>query len=113
MNQRDQTVTPAKASTSGAEQNNRVGPVIKSGPLADAALAAIEEDNPGRTIHVKDRHAFLRIETDHELVIRRATLERLLGRPFAMQELSQVLASFAGQIESNTEFFRFYFTTTR
>lgn len=101
---RDQTLATA-------ELNNRVGPVIKMGPLADAAIAAIEEDNPEREIHVIDRHAFLRVEAEDELIVRRATLERLLGRPFQMQEFGTVLASFAGRVESTPEYFRFYFET--
>jgi toluene monooxygenase system protein D len=93
--------------------NNRVGPVMRSGEVADAVVEAVEIDNPGKVIEVEDMHAYLRISTDSEMILRRETVEDCLGRAFRMQELEVNLSSFAGKIETGTEQFRFYFSTTR
>lgn len=92
-----------------AHLNNRVGPIFRTGELAAAAIDALEEDNPDKEFNIEDRVAYVRVETDHECVIRRSTMERMLGRPFEMQELETVLGSFSGQIEAEQEFIRFYF----
>lgn len=90
-------------------RNNRVGPVMRSGEVADAVREAAIIDNPGKTINVEDMNAYVRIFTDDELLITRATMEECLGRPFQMRELEVNLSSFAGRIESATQHFRFYF----
>ena len=92
-------------------KNNRVGPIFRTGELADAAIDAMEEDNPDKEFIIKDQKAYIRVETDHECVIRRKTMEDILGRSFDMQELEVVLASFSGQIEAEQEYMRFYFVT--
>jgi len=89
--------------------NNLVGPIFRTGELASAAIDALEQDNPGRTFRVDDRAAYVRVETDNECVIRKSTMEAVLGRPFLMQEIETVLGSFSGQIEMTQEYVRFYF----
>ncbi|MGZ4672845.1 MAG: MmoB/DmpM family protein [Ilumatobacteraceae bacterium] len=91
--------------------NNRVGPIMRHGDLAKAVAEAAETDNPGKTIVVEDKVAYLRIETDDELVLTRQTIEDLLGRPFAMNDLEVELASFAGRIDTQTDRVRFYYAT--
>ncbi|WP_454839848.1 MmoB/DmpM family protein [Pseudomonas hormoni] len=94
----------------GAEYlNNRVGPVMRAGELAEAVAEAAREDNPGKEIRVDDKRAYLRIDTDDEMIIRRTTIEQALGRPFKMPELEIDLSSFAGQIQTNPDYVRFYF----
>ncbi len=90
--------------------NNKVGPVLRAGDIADAAIDAIYEDNPDKEVRVENHHAYIRVETDTECIIRRETLEANLGRPFQMQELETVLSSFAGQIETSAHYMRFYLT---
>ncbi len=97
---------------SSGYKNNRVGPVFIGGEVAEAAIEAAEIDNEGKEIHVEDRKAYVRIETDSELILKRATLEEMLGRPFHMRELEISLSSFAGQIDVGTETVRFYLTKT-
>ena len=92
-----------------ALNNNRVGPVVRSGEIADAVIEAAEMDNPGKTIHVEDMNAYLRISTDNEMLLTRKSLQACLGRSFQMQELEINLSSFAGRIETGIEQFRFYF----
>ena len=95
-----------------AYRNNRVGPILRAGPLTAGVIEAAEEDNPGKTIRVDDKVAYVRIDTDGEMILRRATLERTLGRPFKMSEFEVNLGSFAGRIETTDEFVRFYYEKT-
>ncbi len=94
-----------------ALKNNRVGPVMRSGEIANAVVEAAEMDNPDKEITVEDKNAYIRISVDSELILTRESIEECLGRPFRMQELEIDLSSFAGQIESGTDYFRFYFNS--
>jgi len=98
--------------TGEAYRNNRVGPVLRASPLTAAVIEAAEEDNPGKTIRVDDKQAYVRIDCEGELILRRETLERALGRPFRMSELEVELGSFAGRIETTEDHVRFYFNKT-
>ena len=46
------------------------------------------------------------------MILRRATLEETLGRPFKMSELEVNLGSFAGRIETTADYVRFYYDKT-
>ncbi|WP_420468237.1 MmoB/DmpM family protein [Panacagrimonas sp.] len=92
-----------------AHLNNRVGPVLRQGALARAVIEAAEVDNPDRVISVDDKLAYVRVSTEGELILRRATIEEMLGKPFHMSELEVDLSSFAGRIENSAEQVRFYF----
>ena len=92
-----------------AHLNNSVGPVMRAGALARAVAEAAEADNPDRKIVVDDKIAYLRISTDGEMILRRETIEEMLGKPFRMSELEVDLSSFAGRIENTAEQVRFYF----
>jgi len=89
--------------------NNMVGPVMRAGELALAIIEAAKIDNPGKDIFVDDKRAYIRIHTEHEMLLRRETIENELGRPFKMNDLEVDLSSFAGQIESGDNSIRFYF----
>jgi toluene monooxygenase system protein D len=91
--------------------NNNVGPIFRPGELADAAIEAIREDNPGKVVHVDDRGAYIRVSVDGECILRRETVGHFLGRPCRMQEVEIVLGSFAGQIETTEDYMRFYLAT--
>ena len=97
-------------SSSQAYHNNRVGPVMRGGDLAMAVIEAAKIDNPGKEVFVDDKRAYIRIHTEHEMVLHRKTIEEELGRPFKMNDLEVDLSSFAGQIESGDNSIRFYYT---
>ena len=88
--------------------NNKVGPVLTAGELAEVAIDAIHEDNPDKNVDVENHHAYIRVETDKECILRRSTMEKNLGRPFRIGELETILGSFAGQIEVTEEHMRFF-----
>jgi len=96
-------------SSGQAYHNNLVGPVMRAGDLAMAVIEAAKVDNPGKEVFVDDKRAYIRIHTEHEMVLHRATIEDELGRPFKMNDLEVDLSSFAGQIESGDNSIRFYF----
>lgn len=102
------------AKNDGADgyRNNRVGPVLSAGEMTAGVIEAAEEDNPGKTIRIEDKIAYVRIDTEGELILRRETLERTLGRPFKMSELELQLGSFAGRIETTADYVRFYYEKT-
>ena len=90
-------------------RNNRVGPVLRASEMTEGVIEAAQEDNPGKTIRVDDKLAYVRIDTDGELILRRETLERTLGRPFRIAELEVNLGSFSGRIETTDDYVRFYY----
>jgi toluene monooxygenase system protein D len=100
------------STASEAYNINRVGPVLRSSDITEGVIEAAHEDNPGKQIHVDDKIAYVRIDTDNELLLRRETLERTLGRPFRMSELEVNLGSFAGRIETTDDYVRFYYEKT-
>ncbi len=104
-------MTSAEAVSDGYK-NNRVGPILRSGDVALAAVEAVEVDNPGRDVTVQDRAAYVRIECENECVLTRETMEEMLGRHFEMRELEINLSSFAGQIEMSEDRVRFYLNET-
>lgn len=95
-----------------AHLNNRVGPVLRQGALAKAVAEAAEADNPDKTITIDDKVAYVRISTDGEMILRRSTIEEMLGKSFQMYELEVELSSFSGRIENGSEQIRFYFEKT-
>ena len=99
-------------STADAYRNNRVGPVLRACGITAGVVEAAEEDNPDKAIRVDDKLAYVRIDCEGELILRRDTLERALGRPFKMSELEVNLASFAGRIETTENHVRFYYEKT-
>lgn len=92
-----------------AINNNRVGPVMRAGDVAQAAVEAAEMDNPDKEVMVEDRKAYLRISTEGELILTRESMEECLGRPFKMQEIEINLSSFSGQIQVDSDKARFYY----
>ena len=95
-----------------AHLNNRVGPILRQGALAKAVAEAAEVDNPDKRIVTDDKVAYVRISTDGEMILRRETIEEMLGKPVRMSELEVELSSFAGRIELSVEHVRFYFERT-
>lgn len=90
--------------------NNTVGPILRRGELARAVAEAAVLDNPDKDIRVDDKVAYVRVESESEMVIRRSTIEEMLGRPFRMRDIEVDLSSFAGRIEISSEHIRFYYS---
>ena len=79
---------------------DRVGPVLQSGTVANAIIAAIKDLNPD--VVVVDRGAYVRILVPHCCVVTRMAIEKHLGRPFRFPgELEGVMSSFKGSLQLN------------
>ena len=110
VKEQDKEKKMSTPNTGQAYHNNMVGPVMRAGDLAMAVIEAARVDNPGKEIFVEDKRAYIRIHAEQEMILRQATIEEELGRPFKMNDLEVDLSSFAGQIESQDNAVRFYFT---
>jgi toluene monooxygenase system protein D len=86
-----------------------VGPVIRAGEVADAVALAIEDDNPDRAVHVTDRGDYVRIEVDGRCRLTRRSLERHMGREFALPQLESEMPSFAGRLSTRSDEYVWYF----
>jgi toluene monooxygenase system protein D len=91
-----------------AAHKNMAGPVMQAGELADAVIEAARQDNPDKEIVVDDHLAYVRIQAEGGMIIRRETVETCLGRPFEMRELERNLSGFAGQIDTRSDQVRFF-----
>lgn len=76
------------------------GPILRSGEVADAAMDAIAEDNPGKQVFVIDRGDYIRINTLGECRLTRKSMERNLGRAFPLPRIEIEMPSFAGRIKT-------------
>jgi toluene monooxygenase system protein D len=85
------------------------GPVLRNSEMTQAIVEAMEEDNPSKTMLIADHNGYMRVEAEDGLILRRETVEAVLGRKFRMQELELIMSAFSGQIEMTTEYARWYF----
>lgn len=99
-------------SESKVRNDRHVGPVLKTGELADAVLETVQEDNPGKEILTEEHSSYLRIWVEDECVIRMDTLERMLGRPVTAGDIEINMPSFSGFIRTDTESIRFLASST-
>lgn len=102
------TAKPVTAVENGAKM---AGPLLRGGEMAAAAVEAIEMDNPNKEVVIADHSTYVRVEAEGGLIIRKKTMEVVLGRPFQMQELEVNLTGFSGQIETHEDYMRWYFKT--
>ena len=73
------------------------GPDLFGDALGRAVIDALREDNPG--LEVRDWGAFVRASAPDRCVLRRATVERLLGTPFHLPgDLERIMPSCQGRI---------------
>jgi toluene monooxygenase system protein D len=76
----------------------RVGPVLQSGAVSDAIVAAIKDLN--QDVQVVDRGAYLRVLVPQKCVVTKSGIEKHLGRSFRFPgELETVMSAFKGAIQ--------------
>jgi toluene monooxygenase system protein D len=76
---------------------DHVGPVLQSGALTNAIVAAIRDLN--NEVIVMDRGAYLRVLAPKTCVVTRVSIEKHLGRPVRFPgELETVMSAFKGAI---------------
>jgi hypothetical protein len=80
---------------------DRVGPVLQSGPVANAIIAAIEDLNQDVMV---DRGAYVRVLVPRCCVVTRSAIEKHLGRSFRFPgELETVMSAFKGSLQLNQD----------
>ena len=93
--------------TADTDQERFVGPVMRTGDMADAVVEAIEEDNEGREIQVEEHASYLRIKVRGECVVRYDTVGDMLGRDVTRGDIEVCMPSFEGFIRVDNETMRF------
>ena len=84
------------------ETYDRVGPVLQSGTVANAIIAAIKDLN--QDVMVVDRGAYVRVLVPRSCVLTRSAIEEHLGRSFRFPgELEMVMSSFKGSLLLNQD----------
>jgi toluene monooxygenase system protein D len=76
---------------------DRVGPVLQSGAVANAIIAAIKDLNSD--VIVVDRGAYVRVLVPRNCIVTRSAIEKHLGRSFRFPgELETVMSAFKGSL---------------
>ncbi len=88
-----------------------VGPVMRSGDIAEAVIDAVADDNPERDVFVTDRGDYVHIHTLMDCRLTRASLERNLGRDYDLALLEIEMPSFCGRMKTSDHEYRWYFQT--
>jgi hypothetical protein len=84
------------------EVYDRVGPVLQSGIVANAIVAAIKDLN--QDVLVLDRGAYVRVLVPRRCFVTRTAIEKHLGRPFRFPgELETVMSAFKGSLQLNQD----------
>ena len=85
-----------------AEIYDRVGPVLQSGAVANAIVAAIKDLN--QDVMIVDRGAYIRVLVPKYCVVTRCAIEKHLGRSFRFPgELEAVMSAFKGSLQLNQQ----------
>jgi hypothetical protein len=80
----------------------RVGPVLESGEVGRAIVAAIEHEN--EDVVVEDRGAYVRVGVVGRCHVSGAAIARELGRPFRLPgDLEQAMPSFVGRLSLDSD----------
>ena len=86
----------------GAGVYDRVGPVLQTGTVSNAIVAAIKDLN--QDVLVLDRGAYLRVLVPQYCIVTRSAIEKHLGRPFRFPgELEVVMSAFKGSLQLNQD----------
>ena len=81
---------------------DRVGPVLQTGAIGAAIVAAIKDLNPD--VMVLDRGAYLRVMVPRRCFVTRVAIEKHLGRAFRFPgELETVMSAFKGALQLGQE----------
>jgi MmoB/DmpM family len=84
------------------DSNDHVGPVLRSGSVADAVIAAIRQHH-AETV-VVDRGAYRRVLVPGRCVVTRVAIEAHLGRPVRFPgDLEKVMPAFQGRFTVSEE----------
>jgi hypothetical protein len=91
---------------------DHVGPVLQSGTVANAIIAAIKDLN--QEVMIVDRGAYVRVLVPRCCIVTRSAIERHLGRSFRFPgELETVMSAFKGLLQLNQDDAAWRFSETQ
>ena len=91
---------------------DRVGPVLQSGTITNAIIAAIKYLN--EDVMIVDRGAYVRVLVPQCCIVTRSAIEKHLGRSFRFPgELETVMSAFKGSLQLNQDDASWRFGPTR
>ena len=64
-------------------------------------IEAIVQDNPHAVVN--EQPAMVKIDAEGKLVVRRETIEELIGRPYDLQELQVNLITMSGNLDQDDD----------
>jgi hypothetical protein len=90
-----------------------VGPIIRTGDLADAVIDAVAADNPHSDVFVLDRDDYVRVHTNQTCRLTQESLQRYLGQPFQLSALEIDMPAFKGRMRTRTGEYVWYYDQSR
>jgi hypothetical protein len=105
-------MTVIELETDAAIDADLVGPVIRSGRLAESVIDAVAEDNPDTDVLVMDRDDYVRIHTRGTCRLTRQSLEKALGEPINLAALEIEMPSFKGRLRTRTDEYLWFLSTS-
>ena len=102
-------IAAGRVFTTEIVEYDAVGPIMRSGEIAEAVIDAVADDNPDRDVYVTDRGDYLHIHTLNDCRLTKASLERNLGRNFDLAMLEIEMSSFAGRMHTSDREYRWFF----
>jgi len=102
-------MTPDRVFMTEVVEYDAVGPIMRSGEIAEAVIDAVADDNPNCDVYVTDRGDYLHIHTLHDCRLTKASMERNLGRIYDLAMLEIEMSSFAGRMQTSDREYRWYF----
>jgi len=88
-----------------------VGPIVRSGELAEVVIDAIIDDNPDSEVDLVYQGDYVRIHIDRRCLLKQSTLEKHLGYPFDLSLLEAEMPSFAGRLKTVNREYLWYYET--
>ena len=77
--------------------------IVQDNEDARPIIEAIEQDNEG--VNVQYQPGMVRMERAGSLIVKRETVEQLIGREWDIQEMHLVLISIAGNVDEDDDKF--------
>ncbi len=77
--------------------------IVQDNEDARPVIEAIEQDNEG--VNVQYQPGMVRMERAGSLIVKRETVEQLIGREWDIQEMHLVLISIAGNVDEDDDKF--------
>ncbi len=77
--------------------------IVQDNEDARPVIEAVEQDNPG--VNIQYQPGMVRMERAGSLIVKRETVEELIGREWDIQEMHLVMISIAGNVDEDDDKF--------